>query len=54
VLLGFTNLYRRFIRKYAKLTTPVSDLLKKAENPRTSKQVKWEWTRDAELVFRKL
>jgi hypothetical protein len=54
VLLGFTHFYRRFIRKYAKVTKPISDLLKKAENPRTSKQVKWEWTRDAELVFRKL
>jgi hypothetical protein len=54
VLLGFTNFYRRFIRKYAMVTTPISDLLKKAENPRTSEQVKWEWTRDAELAFRKL
>jgi len=54
VLLGFTNFYRRFLRKYAKVTTPISDLLKKAENSRTSKQVKWEWTRIAELAFRKL
>jgi hypothetical protein len=54
VLLGFTNFYWQFIRKYAKVTTPISDLLKKAGNPRTSKQVKWEWTRDAELAFQKL
>jgi len=54
VLLGFTNFYRRFIRKYAKVTTPISDLLQKAEITRTSKQLKWEWTRDAELAFRKL
>ena len=54
VLLGSTNFYRRFIRKYAMVTTPISDVLKKAENPRTSKHVKWEWTRDAELEFRKL
>ena len=54
VLLGFTNFYRRFIRKCAKVTTLISDLLKKAENPRTSKQVKWEWTRDAKLAFWKL
>jgi hypothetical protein len=54
VLLGFTNFYRRFIRKYAKVTTPISDLLKKAENPRMCKQVKWEWTRGAEIAFRKL
>ena len=53
VLLGFTNFYWRFIRKYAKVTTPISDLLKKAENSRTSKQVKSEWTGDAELMFRK-
>ena len=54
VLLGFTNFYRQFIRKYTKVTTPISDLLKNAENSRTSKQVKWEWTWDAELAFRKL
>jgi hypothetical protein len=28
VLLGFTNFYRRFIRKYAKVTAPISNLLK--------------------------
>jgi len=54
VLLGFTNFYRRFIRKYAKVTTPISDLQKKEENSRTSKLVKWEWTQDAELAFLKL
>ena len=37
VLLVFTNFYRQFIRKCAKVTTPISDLLKKAGNPRTSK-----------------
>jgi hypothetical protein len=54
VLLGFTNFYRRYIRNYAKVTTPISNLLKKAEIPRMSKEVKWEWTRDAEHAFRKL
>jgi hypothetical protein len=54
VLLELTNFYQRFIRKYAKVTTPISDLLKKTKKPRASKQVKWEWTRDAELAFRKL
>jgi len=48
VLLGFTNFYRRFIRKYAKVTAPISNLLK------TQGSRKWEWTRDAELAFRKL
>jgi hypothetical protein len=47
VLLGFTNFYRRFIRKYANVTAPISDLLKKSTN-------KWKWTRKAELTFRKL
>ena len=48
VLLGFTNFYRRFIWKNAKVTSPISNLLRKEANP------KWEWTRDAELAFRKL
>jgi hypothetical protein len=39
VLHGFTNLYWWFIKKYAKVRTLISDLLKKAENSRTSKQV---------------
>ena len=33
---------------------PISDLLKTAGNPRTFKQVTWEWTRDADLAFPKL
>jgi len=48
VLLGFANLYRRFIRKYAKVTAPISNLLK------TQRSRKWEWTRDAELTIQKL
>jgi hypothetical protein len=67
VLLRFTNFYRRFIRKYAKVTLPLTDLLKKADKageppkgrPRRQKsencgKVKWEWTWQAELAFRKL
>jgi hypothetical protein len=54
MLLRFKNFDRPFTRKYAKVTTPISDLLKKAETSRTRKQLKWEWTRDAELAFRKL
>jgi hypothetical protein len=54
VLVGFTIFYRRFIRKYGQVTTPISDLLKKTENSRMTKQVKWECTRDAELAFWKL
>jgi len=47
VLLRYTHFNRRFIRKYAKVTAPISDLLKKSPS-------KWEWTRQAELAFRKL
>ena len=70
VLLGFTNFYRRFIRKYAKVTFPLIELLKKAETTREPKEqpgrsggrintqrkstTKWDWTREAELAFRKL
>ena len=67
MLLGFTNFYRRFIRNYAKVTLPLTELLKKADKagkppegrPRREKseyrgKVKWEWTRQAELAFRKL
>jgi len=67
VLFRFTNIYRRFIRKYAKVTLQLTDLLKQAdtagEPPKGRSQcqlsencgkVKWEWTRQAELVFQKL
>jgi len=62
VLLRFANFYRRFIRKYAKVTLPLTELLKKTETsnaPKTSQKSnkptsKWEWTREAELAFRKL
>jgi hypothetical protein len=58
VLVGFTKFYRRFIRKYAMVTLPLTELLKKTEgSPRGKKgahTVKWEWTRQAELGFRTL
>ena len=53
VLVGFTHFYWRFIKKYVQVTTPISDLLKIAENSRTSQEVKLEWTRDAKLAFRR-
>jgi len=49
VLLGFTNFHWRFIRKYAKVAAPITNLLQTR-----SGSSRWEWTRDAELAFRKL
>jgi len=37
VLLGFANFYRQFIRKYAKVTLPLNELLKKTETSNTPK-----------------
>jgi len=62
VLLGFANFYRRFIWKYANITLPLTELLRKTETaraPRASEgplrpAPKWEWTREAELAFRNL
>jgi hypothetical protein len=31
VLMGFTNFYRRFVKKYTKVTAPITNLLKKSE-----------------------
>ena len=45
VRLGFTNFYRKFIRKDAMVTALISNLLK------TQGSQKWEWTRDAELAL---
>jgi hypothetical protein len=40
--------YRRFV-KYAKVTVPITDLLKK---PSGSEE--WEWTQEADVAFQKL
>jgi len=53
----FTNLYRRFIQTYAKVTLPLTESLKKSETyygKFSGVAAKWEWTREAELSFRKL
>jgi len=57
VLLGFTNFYPRFIRKYAEVTLPKKGLLKKSAasvGKKSEGSGKWEWTWEAELAFRKL
>ena len=62
VLLGFANFYRRVIRKYAKITLPLTELRRKMETahvPRASEEPprrapKREWTGEAELAFQKL
>jgi hypothetical protein len=47
VPLGYTNCHRLCIRKYANLTTPISDILNNSPG-------KWEWTQGAELGFQKV
>jgi hypothetical protein len=62
VLLRFANFYRAFIRKYTKVTIPLTALLTQGETADTTKhsqkwnkpRYKWEWTQDAELAFWKL
>ncbi|SAM05196.1 hypothetical protein [Absidia glauca] len=46
VFLGFANFYRRFIRSYSKLTTPITNLLKK--------DTKFNWSEQTQQVFKKL
>jgi hypothetical protein len=48
LLMGFTNFYRRFIKKYAKVTAPITDLLKQETSN------KWKWTREADAALQKL
>jgi hypothetical protein len=45
VLMGFTNFYRRFVKKYAKVTGPITDLLMKSS---AGESEKWEWRREAD------
>jgi len=52
------NFYQRFIRKYAKVTLPLTELLQKTEASPGGKKgahtAKWEWTQQADVAFRKL
>ena len=43
VFLGFANFYRRFIRAYSKVTTPLTKLLRK--------EIKSEWGRSEDEAF---
>jgi len=65
VVLGFTNFNRRFIRKYAKITLPLTELLKRTEvtletRPKSARKAqrnpttKWEWTQERAVAFQKL
>jgi hypothetical protein len=46
LLTGFTNFYWPFVKKCAKVTAPITNLLKKS--------AKWEWTREADAGLQKL
>jgi hypothetical protein len=58
VLPGFTNIFQRFIQKYALVTVELTELVKKPETSPRGKNgthpAKSEWTRQAEVAFRKL
>jgi len=56
VLLGFNNFSGRFIRKYAKVTLPLTELVKQSETScdmKSEGSAEWEWTWEAKLAFRK-
>ena len=46
VFLGFANFYRKHIRDYSEIASPLSNL--------TKKDTKFEWTENTEKVFRVL
>jgi hypothetical protein len=48
VLMGFTNFYWRFMKKYAKVTAPIIDLPKKEASR------KWQWPQHADIALQKL
>jgi hypothetical protein len=49
--MGFMNFYRRFVKKYAKVTARITDQLKK---PSARGSEKSEWRREADGTFQKL
>ena len=46
VFLGFTNFYRRFIKDYATLTKPLTNLLKKSQT--------FSWNADQDAAFKRI
>ena len=50
--LGFTNYYRRFIRGYAKVATPLNTLV--SGNNANHKKASIEWTDECQVAFDKL
>ena len=55
--LGFTGFYRRFVKDYAKIAKPITQLLA-GSNPRKTKKkpeyVPWVWAEDQDAAFRQL
>ena len=52
VFLGFANFYRRFIKGYSAIATPLTDLLKGSKEGK--KPGPLDWTDSADLAFRQL
>ncbi|EFQ98660.1 hypothetical protein MGYG_08943, partial [Nannizzia gypsea CBS 118893] len=52
VFLGFANFYRRFIRRYSHIVTPITELLKGSQGGK--KKGKFTWTPEASKAFREL
>jgi hypothetical protein len=49
MLIGLTNFYRSFVKQYAKVTAPITDLLTKPYG-----SAKWEWTRKEDTALQNL
>lgn len=57
--LGFTGYYRRFIKDYARVVHPLTELLAghstaKGKNQRNSKKIPWVWDKEQQSAFETL